>query len=739
MNYITVFLILSFVSLHAQISWQPSSDSSSYVPLDYVMDQQGNLYMSIRGNDLIYHVNIIESIPVYKELPKVYDKYYSTDQNPISLFLDFNDTLIALRGAVPYRYFGTYFLKDSIGRMDTNYASISSSYFMKYNLKGDLFGSFLDVIFQYKDKWKNDRNNTVFSPGKLIYNYFPYDEENNYALVNGGNLNRYLVYKYNTHTLESKVIFETTTPMSQRDLIVTAGGHVFAGTAAGLYHSYNDGKDFEVLLVDTSLGHTSTTGVFQSKSGDAILVRLSTGFYASYDLGKTWTRLFLFNQEVPNDPTYIWEKMDMLDTAHAVLMLTDGCYKNRTYLLTPEQGGWKQLNPPIFKMNAFHLIKNRTNRLYAKNDQCDWLYSDDEGNRWREVLRHGSTVQDLRMDSKDQLYCFYPYKANSKVLYWSKNNAQSWDTNQVFPGRVLDIFPFSDGTLMLLTSTPGNGSAIPYSVYYSPDHGHSWELQSNRFSPPYEVYQILKGPDGSFYAFISGTRTVMISKDLGKSWQPDGRFEKINYLVSMFFDEGGYFVFGGTVDGVYGIYRTLDLKQFELITRGGPSDVQSMYSPAPGVIVAAFNKSGVQITYDYGQTWTNITSDLDYDISNRNYKTNSILVDEQGRIFLARAYDGIYRTNPMAVAVDDPKAGYDAAFSFGPNPTEGFLNIHLNETVPGRSASLVLSNALGQKLLSRSNISTTEMLDLSPWPPGIYYLSLLTQQGILQTEKLVKQ
>ena len=739
MNYLIILLISLCFSTSglAQIEWNVTSDSSLYTPEDYVMDKNGNLFLSVKGNDLIFHCNVFDVPLKFAKLPKVLNRYFFPDRHVCNLFLDFADTLIALTASGPYRYLGDKFLLDTIGRIDTNYLP-SWSYSMKYNLKGDLFGSFLDVIFQYKDKWKNDRNNVVFNPGRLIYNYFPFDEENNFALIGDNDGRNLSVVRFNTDSPEVKEIFTSNAVSNWRDVFVTKDGHIFAGSFLGLLHSYNEGKNLENVLIDTALGNTPVRHVYQSKSGDAIMVQLTSGFFCSYDLGKTWLKLHLFSHKIPQDPVFVWEKMDFIDTAHAVLLITDDCYKIRTFLLTPEQGEWKQLNPSTFKMNAFHLIKNKKQRMFVQNDLCDWIYSDDDGNQFKVVLKNGQPVRELGLDSQDQLYCFYPEKTDAQALYWSKNDGQDWDTNHIFPGKVLAFYTFRDGSLMLLTQTPNNNRSIPYYVYYSTNHGQSWELQNNRFSPPNEVYQILKSPDGSIYAFLSGTRTVMISQDLGKTWQADRRFEKISSLGPMVFDEQGYFIFGGTVEGVYGIYRTTNLMQFEHITQNGPTDVQALYSPVGGVIVATFARSGVYITYDYGLNWINITSNLEFDISNRGYKINSIFVDDQGRIFLARLYDGINRTNSMAVSVDDPKLSQIEAFSFSPNPTVFGINIQLNESVMIHNPTLVISNALGQIILRKKVVATSDAIDLKLIPKGIYYLSLTTEKGAIRTEKIIK-
>lgn len=724
--------------LRGQTQWELVSDSSLSEVQDFVMTKEGELSLSIKGNDLIFQTNIYQQPNNWVQLPRVSTKFFSYDLNPINLFLDFNDTLIALRGAIPYRYDDTRFFKDSISRLDTNYSTISISYLMKYNLSGDLFGELNGAIIQYKDKWKNDRTYTVFNSNTGIFNYFPFSQDNNYALIYNSNGDSYSVVKYNTATFETQKVFETNTPMDFRDLTVTSDGHIFAGTALGLYHSYNDGQDFEVCLIDSVVGHTSTTRVSQTKSGDAILVKLSTGFFASYDKGKTWKKLHMFNKDLIDYPFTVWEKVEIIDTNYAAILMRNGCFSSGVFLITPNTNGWKKINPPAFKLDAYNLFNNGENRLFANENQCKWVLSDDEGKNWESLECNGNAVVNLNKDNKDQLYCYYPDGLEKRVLYRSIDNGENWDTNQIFPGRVLGFYRFSDGSLLLLTGIPNSSSINPYNIYYSLDHGQSWQLKNNYFAPPKDVSKVLKGPDGTLYAILSGTRVVMKSSDFGQNWQVDPRFNNISNLNSPFFDDRGYFIFIGNFSGVHGIYRSLDLMNFENMSSSGLSVAQGIYGIAPGVLVASFSKDGIFITDDYGTNWTNITGDLEFDIENRSYRVNSILVDQQGKVFLARAYDGIHRTLSSVVSTWDVSEDSKRLFNFEPNPTASFLNIHFNEMVQESMARIELTNSLGQIINIKMNFDQSSWLDLSPLQAGIYYLSVKTKAGRIQTEKIIK-
>lgn len=737
MKYLPILLIFTFQLLEAQVQWKPVSDGAYSVPEDLAMEKNGNLYLSTKGNDLIFQCNINQETLEFRSLPKVLNRFFRQSEHFCNLFLDFNDTLIALTRFGPYRYFGTHFAKDTVGRLDTNYASFSTSFIMKYNLKGDFFGSFPDAIFLYKDKWKNDRNHTVYSCdiGQNILNFWPFDDENNYALVNDGNPDHYIVFKYNTKTLERKRIFETNTPMHYLNLTVTKDGHIFAGTSAGLYHSFNDGKDFEVSLIDTSLGHSSISRVCQSKSGDFIVAQLVSGFYASFDKGKTWTRLHFFNQNIPGDQFSIWEKVEMIDTAHAAILIRTGCYTFETYVLNPHQGGWKKINPPIFKINAYNLMKSPAGRLFAHDDGCKWIYSDDEGQQWQSLTRDGEVVQNLIMDDKGQIFSFDRPNIDNRILYKSNDDGRNWHTSEVFPGRIQGLFPFSDGSMMLLLST---NNSLSYTVYYSTNRGVSWVLQNSLFTPSREISRIIKGSNETFYAFQSGTREFLISRDQGRTWQSDDRLNNISNRSSMFFDERGNFFCIGSIGGVHGIYRSSDLVQFENISPKGASVAQGIFYIAPGIMVASFSRSGIMLTTDDGQSWVDITGDLEFDIASRTYGTNSFIVDSQGRMFLARAYDGIYRTVDPIVSTDNPPPGMFKPLLY-PNPFEEYLNIKLDKDHSHLGLRFLLHNQLGQKVFDETLSGPESVIKLPHLPSGLYLASIMSLEGTISTGLIFRQ
>jgi hypothetical protein len=58
MRYIFIFSIFTFHLLEAQVRWKPVSNGPYSVSEDFAMDKSGNIYLSIKGNDLIFQCNI---------------------------------------------------------------------------------------------------------------------------------------------------------------------------------------------------------------------------------------------------------------------------------------------------------------------------------------------------------------------------------------------------------------------------------------------------------------------------------------------------------------------------------------------------------------------------------------------------------------------------------------------------------------------------------------------------------
>ncbi len=77
------------------------------------------------------------------------------------------------------------------------------------------------------------------------------------------------------------------------------------------------------------------------------------------------------------------------------------------------------------------------------------------------------------------------------------------------------------------------------------------------------------------------------------------------------------------------------------------------------------------------------------------------------------------------------------SISVSPNPTSGFLTV--SSSTLGQKQQINLFDNLGQRIFSTSSNEKEIRVDLATYPSGIYILTVLEENGITQTFKIVKQ
>jgi hypothetical protein len=84
----------------------------------------------------------------------------------------------------------------------------------------------------------------------------------------------------------------------------------------------------------------------------------------------------------------------------------------------------------------------------------------------------------------------------------------------------------------------------------------------------------------------------------------------------------------------------------------------------------------------------------------------------------------------------------DSLLSVYPNPTKGQLKLRLNTTVAG-SYKVRVSNTIGKqvKLVDLSLLEQGEetTLDMTTLPAGVYFYSLLVNEKLIETKRLIVQ
>lgn len=73
-----------------------------------------------------------------------------------------------------------------------------------------------------------------------------------------------------------------------------------------------------------------------------------------------------------------------------------------------------------------------------------------------------------------------------------------------------------------------------------------------------------------------------------------------------------------------------------------------------------------------------------------------------------------------------------------PNPATDFVTIQKGEALPNKPRSLVVTDVIGRRLFSESNVSPQTIIDVSQWPSGVYIIRI-EQDDALDIQKFVKR
>ncbi|MCF8465369.1 MAG: T9SS type A sorting domain-containing protein [Flavobacteriales bacterium] len=98
-----------------------------------------------------------------------------------------------------------------------------------------------------------------------------------------------------------------------------------------------------------------------------------------------------------------------------------------------------------------------------------------------------------------------------------------------------------------------------------------------------------------------------------------------------------------------------------------------------------------------------------------------------------------FSTEQLGTGIDEPSStSKEKAFIVYPNPANDVLKFDVqSSTVKIHGISVV--DMLGRDCFSRSSFAMTDALDVSGWPDGIYFLSLVGEEGTRYTQRFVVQ
>lgn len=73
-----------------------------------------------------------------------------------------------------------------------------------------------------------------------------------------------------------------------------------------------------------------------------------------------------------------------------------------------------------------------------------------------------------------------------------------------------------------------------------------------------------------------------------------------------------------------------------------------------------------------------------------------------------------------------------------PNPAIDLVTIRFSEDLKNRPLSLVVTDVMGRKMLSESNVNSSSTIDVSQWPSGVYFIQM-EQDGRYFGQKIMKR
>ena len=267
-------------------------------------------------------------------------------------------------------------------------------------------------------------------------------------------------------------------------------------------------------------------------------------------------------------------------------------------------------------------------------------------------------------------------------------------------------------------------------LYKTIDGGNSWSLKS---SMPCESMSF---PAQNVGYVNDESNSIFKTTDGGETWTlstPSANPNNISVVSCMFFTAEDKGFFGGYYYGAF--TKTLDGgTNWDCIATDCLNDIgvgiRSIYFASNEVGYAVYQgDNNILKTIDGGETWT--SQNVDASVLNDIYFTTDnvgFLVGENGKIFKTE--------NGGSLGIQTSTL---STIKIYPNPTASNLNIEVesNFMFP---LQFELNNILGENLIDRSLISTSNTIDLSNYSKGVYVYKLLDSDNeIVKIGKIIKE
>lgn len=386
------------------------------------------------------------------------------------------------------------------------------------------------------------------------------------------------------------------------------------------------------------------------------------------------------------------------------------CVGNHGRIIKTENGGtsWSKYSPTYDVINEIHFID--PNKAYFKTNLGELFKTQNSGNSWQKVQYppHQSYSNGFVFLNENVGYSF---GANQGLVYKTTDGATTWTSSTLIPYESIYSFSFLNEN----TGFASGGYSSSYAGFYkTTDGANSWQKISD------EKFSFLKFFNNNVgYAVKSGIFYKLFkTTDGGVTWNQcfdtgssDIHFDFLNENQIFLKGNNGDF-FKSNDGGTTWIQSTAPYYSFDKVkfinsTTGFIADDRMVYR-----------------TIDAGVTWTLLLdNNYNFDIMTLEASDDYLYISGNGgKIFK-------YSLGYLAASEIKPEKN---SVKLYPNPTSDFVNIKSDKKV----SEIKLINISGTNL---KTTKATAQINISEYPPGIYFLEVVFSDNTKQVSKIIKK
>jgi len=400
------------------------------------------------------------------------------------------------------------------------------------------------------------------------------------------------------------------------------------------------------------------------------------------------------------------------------------------------QDFWQQVDMPE-GLNIHSLAADKDGTVFAGGYGQGMYKSVDNGATWDSSGLAGYWIKDMDINSNGDIFIVGLGDTYGSGILRSTDHGDTWTRVFGFDdnwGGFNCVHIADDGSIW----TGMNYSPQHNGIYRSSDNGASWD---SVFSDTENFYTITTKPGGKIFAgsFDKSYRSL----DGGKTWDyyetTDDNPEQFNEIVDMEVNKAGQ-IFLATAG--FGIYISADDGESWTQVRGAGADYSDLLITADQDIYAATRGYWVYRSTDNGENWSLINSGLTNDGEYGKYIL-SLCVNSDGYIFAGSDGAGVFRSVDMVSDIVEASINpleFRLEQNY-PNPFNPVTTINFQLALAG-NVQIAVYNLLGQKVktlisgkLSAGAHQVT--FDASEYSSGVYFYKLTTDNGYVQTRKMV--